>query len=176
MITCDESQSIHHPIMRSHDAQASCLQWTASPHLKSLYGLLMQKIAAGGIEGLQVLCSLLHAVEVQAELAAGAQAEPGQAQRGGQRDADAGRADSQRRQVAQLVPCGQPGSPQLQPRTSKDAAWRIQAWALDSLVHWFVWFQTSDAVVCMIDRVSERPAPTLGGCPASARALQSPNA
>ena len=40
-------------------------------HLKSLYGLLMQKIAAGGIEGLQVLCSLLHAVKVQAELAVG---------------------------------------------------------------------------------------------------------
>ena len=92
-------------------------------HLKSLYGLLMQKIAAGGIEGLQVLCSLLHAVKVQAELAAGAQAEPGQAQRGGQRDADAGRADGQRCQIAQLVPCRQPGSPQLQPRTSKDAAW-----------------------------------------------------
>ena len=103
-------------------------------HLKSLYGLLMQKIAAGGIEGLQVLCSLLHAVKVQAELAVGAQAEPGQAQRGGQRDADAGRADSERCQVAQLVPCGQPGSPQLQPRTSKDAAWGIQPWALDSLV------------------------------------------
>ena len=48
----------------------------SKPHLKGLYGLLVQKIAAGGIEGLQVLCTFLHAVEVQAELAVGAQAEP----------------------------------------------------------------------------------------------------
>ena len=144
-------------------------------HLKGLYGLLMQKVAAGGIKGLQVLGSLLHAVKVQAELAAGAQAEPGQAQRRGQRDADAGRADGQRCQVAQLVPCGQPGSPQLQPRTSKDPAWGIQALAPDSLI---VSCMVSDFRCCRVhDRpLSKRPAPTLGGCPASARALQRPKA
>ena len=110
----------------------------SKPHLKGLYWLMMQEIAVGGIKGLQVLCSLLHAVKVQAELAAGAQAEPGQAQRGRQRDAYAGRADGKRCQVAQLVPCGQPGSPQLQPRTSKDAAWGIRAWALDILkIGWY---------------------------------------
>ena len=70
----------------------------------------MQEVAAGGIEGLQVLRGVRHGVKVQAQLGARAQAEPGQAQPGGHGDADAGRAAGEGCQVSQLVPCRQPAA------------------------------------------------------------------
>ena len=65
----------------------------------------VQELAEGDVKGLQVAGSLLRALKPQAELAAGADAEPLQAQRGRQRDADARRGDCERRQMVQMLPC-----------------------------------------------------------------------
>ncbi len=65
----------------------------------------MQQVLAVDVQSLQVAGSLLCALKVQAHLEARAHAEPLQAQRGWQGDADVLRKDCERRQMLQLLSC-----------------------------------------------------------------------
>lgn len=92
----------------------------------------MQQVAAGDVKGLQVAGTLPRTLKVQAQLAARDQAEPPQAQRGRQRDADAVSSNHERCQMLQLLAC----APQLPVKGSLNAVRQAPTWYVERTFAW----------------------------------------